>query len=116
MDKFQFDENIVKLEIAGNSFTISGTAKYFSTVAEVVASVKKFWNKKTETEENMVQGEIFLRKSIDSLLGDGTSEKILMGRDPDYFDTWSVYSYIIAALTDYKVKRLHTKGINYNQA
>lgn len=100
--KFVFKNNDLELDIAGNKFYVDTTdpdliekVLDFARGAEKQAAELK--DKEDYVEE--LRGTIeFSLNAIDSILGEGASDKIFEGRRVGLFDVLDVLSYIVSAI------------------
>ena len=97
--RFEFRDNTLKLDIAGNIFQIDATAP------ETVQQIQKFaveaqeratkLAKKDDFSEAMKEAIQFCLDTIDSILGTGAAEKIFAGRKINLYDCLDVINFII---------------------
>lgn len=96
--KFEFRDNGLKLDIAGNIFEIDttdpelvGRVYDFSVGAQEMASKL---SQKEHYAEALKEAIQFCLDAIDSILGEGASNKIFAGRKISLFDCLDVIEYI----------------------
>ena len=97
--KFEFRDNTLKLDIAGNIFEIDVTAP------ETVQQIQKFvieaqeraavLAKRKDFSEAVKEAIQFCLDIIDSILGAGAAEKIFAGRKVNLYDCLDVINFIV---------------------
>ena len=97
--RFEFRDNTLELDIAGNTFQIDTTAP------ETVQQIQKFaveaqeratkLAKRDDFSEAMKEVIQFCLDTIDSILGAGAAEKIFAGRKINLYDCIDVINFII---------------------
>lgn len=105
-NKFEFKSNDLELDIAGKLFYVDTTDPEliervldFAKGAQTMAEELK--GKEDYVEE--LKGTIsFCLDAIDSILGEGSSDKIFEGRKVGLFDTLDVISYIVNSMNEGK--------------
>ena len=96
--KFEFRDNYLKLDIAGNVFEVDVTNP------ETMETITKFADEALKKSEELKKEQHYttsLRdgiglclRTIDAILGDGASEKIFEGRSVGLLDCLDVINYI----------------------
>ena len=97
--RFEFRDNTLELDIAGNIFQIDATAP------ETVQQIQKFaveaqeratkLAKRDDFSEAMKEAIQFCLDTIDSILGTGAAEKIFTGRKINLYDCLDVINFIV---------------------
>lgn len=97
--RFEFRDNTLKLDIAGNIFQIDTTAP------ETVQQIQKFaieaqeraaeLAKRKDFSEAIKEAIQFCLDIIDSILGAGAAEKIFAGRKINLYDCLDVINFIV---------------------
>ena len=97
--RFEFRDNTLELDIAGNTFQIDTTAP------ETVQKIQKFaveaqeratkLAKRDDFYEAMKEAIQFCLDTIDSILGTGAAEKIFTGRKINLYDCLDVINFIV---------------------
>ena len=97
--RFEFRDNTLKLDIAGNIFQIDATAP------ETVQQIQKFAVEAQERATKLAKRDDFFEAmkeviqfcldTIDSILGAGAAEKIFAGRKINLYDCLDVINFII---------------------
>lgn len=104
--KFEFKNNDLELDIADNKFYVD------TTDPELIEKVLDF-AKGAEDKANELKGKddyveelkgtiSFCLGAIDSILGEGSSDKIFEGRKVGMFDCLDVISYIVSSINENK--------------
>lgn len=117
--RFEFRDNTLKLDIAGNIFELD------TSDIEVIERVQAFskdaqklvqeMNKKDDYVEALKETIQFCLDSIDSILGEGSSEKIFSGRKVNLFDCLDVISFIATEVNRDRAARFQAYSPNRAQ-
>ena len=112
--KFEFRNNNLELDIAGNKFELD------TTDVEVVARVQKFGKEAQEIGKKLAdKGDFaealeetiqFCLDSIDSILGEGSSKEIFAGRKVGLFDCLDVIEYITTEVNESRSTKFQAYG------
>lgn len=100
--KFEFKNNDLELDIAGNKFCLDTTdptliEKVLEFAKEAEAKAEELKNKDDYVEELKTTIQ-FCLEAIDNILGEGSSEMIFQGRKVGLFDALDVLNYIIQSV------------------
>lgn len=100
--KFEFKNNDLELDIAGNKFYLDTTnptliEKVLEFAKEAEAKAEELKNKDDYVEELKTTIQ-FCLEAIDNILGEGSSEMIFQGRKVGLFDALDVLNYIIQSV------------------
>lgn len=91
--EFKKEKKHIHLSIAGNEFDLVHDG---SLAVNMAKSGERALNYSASIGEDTPEdAAYFVYDEIDSLLGDGASDKIFAGRDPDFVEASEVYKYII---------------------
>lgn len=101
--KFEFRDHKTKLDIAGEEFYIDVTDT--NLLDRVLEFGKKAQEVRTSNSEegyveDLKRSMVFLQESIDSILGEGASNRIFKDRKVSFFDLLDVMAYIKDALLE----------------
>lgn len=110
MDKFEFGDYRLKLNIAGCAFDIDcggSIHEKLSTYYTEGLALEKLAREEGVSEEKQLAWGLGV---IDGILGDGASDKIFEGRDKTAFDANRIVSYIAE-----KIAEKRTSGLNRAQ-
>ena len=96
--RFEFRDNRLKLDIDGNIFEIDTTdPELVGRVHEFTVGAQEMASKLSQKEhyaEALKEAIQFCLDTIDSILGEGSSNKIFAGRKVSFFDCLDVIEYI----------------------
>lgn len=117
--KFEFKNNNLKLDIAGNLFEID------TMDTEIVENTMKFGQdaqkksqqlgKKEDYVEALKEATQFCLDSIDIILGEGASSKIFSGRKVNLFDALDVMNYIVSEVKEDRESKFQAYSPNRAQ-
>lgn len=95
--KFEFRDNQLELDIAGNLFKISVNQDMFYRIRDIGTRAQQVSKdlSQEETVEKLEESIDFLMDATDEILGDGASDKIFAGREENIFDCIDVLNYIV---------------------
>ena len=105
MGKFQFSDNSVHLDIAGNLYRIPYNAEFVAKIKELgtcmVENSKKLQQEADEAKviETAIQ---IIYDGIDKILGDGASAAIFADKERDIFDAIDVANYIFNEFSEFQ--------------
>lgn len=108
MGKFEFQNNHVNLDIAGNHFSIPGSVEYAEKIkAWGLAAQRRAKELERYEDESkaLCEGIRFMKDSIDAILGAGAAEQIFTGRDDNLYDYVDVLQYISSEFRDFQVRK-----------
>ncbi len=98
--KFEFKNNNLKLDIAGNIFEFDTTnpelIKRVLDFSEEAQEKSKELSGRDDYVEALEETIQFCLDSIDSMLGEGASKKIFAGRKVGLFDCLDVINYVVS--------------------
>lgn len=107
--RFEFRDNTLELDIAGNIFQIDATAP------ETVQQIQRFaieaqeratkLAKRDDFYEAMKEAIQFCLDTIDSILGTGAAEKIFTGRKINLYDCLDVINFIVEEIEADRAER-----------
>lgn len=104
--KFQFKNNDLELDIAGNKFYVDTTdpelIERVLDFAKGAESMAKELKNKDDYVKELKETIEFCLGAIDSILGEGSSDKIFEGRKVGMFDCLDVISYIVNSINENK--------------
>ena len=104
--KFEFKSNDLELDIAGNKFYVDSTNP--ELIEKVLDFAKGAEDKAKELKgkddyvEELKETISFCLGAIDSILGEGSSDKIFEGRKVGMFDCLDVIYYIVNSINENK--------------
>lgn len=105
-NKFEFKNNDLELDIAGSKFYVDTTdpelierVLEFAKGAQAMAEELKG---KEDYVKELKQTISFCLGAIDSILGEGSSDRIFAGRKVGMFDCLDVISYIVKSINENK--------------
>ena len=98
---YQFGGNDIKLDIAGEKFTVVYGASLLKRMQNLGEK-----NKELQEDSNNIEKAINLFKSaIDSICGDGAVKKIFKDREINYYDLIDIIEYISKEVSDFQAKK-----------
>lgn len=116
---FQFNDNTIHLDIAGNKFDIDYTptlikeAKEFSKKAlEQVEKLNAKEENQEEYEKIIFETTDMLKDTIKFICGEDAIEKIFKGRKENFYDLIDVINYILDSFSKFKEKQNSKYSIN----
>jgi len=117
--KFEFKKNTLELDIAGNIFELDTTdvevverIQAFAKDAQRLAQEMRQKDDLTEALKDTIQ---FCLDSIDSILGEGASEKIFAGRKVGLYDCLDVMAFISNEVNEDRASRFQAYSPNRAQ-
>ncbi|MCR1897815.1 hypothetical protein NSA47_02280 [Irregularibacter muris] len=97
--RFEFKNNNLKLDISGHLFEFDTTnPELVKRVLTFSEDAQKLSNELTKREDYVVALEEtieFCIKTLDSILGEGASKKIFVGREVGLFDCLDIINYLM---------------------
>ena len=95
--KFEFRDNKLELDIAGNLFKISVNPNTLHQIRDIGTRAQQVSKNLAgeESVEKLEEAIDFLMDVTDEILGDGASDKIFADREDDIFDCIDVLNYIV---------------------
>lgn len=104
--KFEFKNNGLKLDIAGSVFYVDTTnpelIERILDFAKGAESMAKELKDKEDYVKELKETISFCLGAIDSILGEGSSDKIFEGRKVGLFDCLDVINYIVNSINEGK--------------
>lgn len=104
--QFEFKNNDLELDIAGNKFYLDTTEpSLIERILEFAHGAEAMGNDlkgKEDYVEGLKEAIAFCLEAIDSILGEGSSDKIFEGRKVGMFDCLDVMSYIVDSVNENK--------------
>lgn len=117
--KFEFKDNVLKLDIAGNIFDID------TSNPDLVKNILTFAKGAEEKAEQLQNVDDYVDQleaaielcltSIDAILGEGASDKIFAGRNVSLFDCLDVINYIVVEIKNDREEKLKIYSPNRAQ-
>lgn len=115
---FQFKDNAIHLDIAGNVFNINYTE-------ELLINVKNFYEKAAAQAEEIRDSKDYnktlnksinlLKETIDSICGEGTANKIFKDREANLYDLIDVINYIYTEVSNFQKEKKNKYSVNRAQ-
>lgn len=111
--KFEFQNNNLELDIAGNDFSVDTLNPALLDAVEAFS--KKAINFDIDSEksdsENVQMMCKFLAESIDGILGDDSTKKIFKNKPQvNFFDLMDVMDYMITEIKEFKEEKNRKYG------
>ncbi len=108
MARFEFRNNDLTLDIAGNVFRVPATAEKMQQLIQWGRDVVKKADDLSGNEEAKAVNEAiaFMHEGLDGFLGAGASDRIFAGREPNLIDCIDVMNYISEEFNQFKNKIL----------
>lgn len=98
---YQFGNNDIKLDIAGEKFTVVYGASLLNRVKDLGEQ-----NAELKSDSNNVEKTIILlEKAIDTICGEGAVKKIFKDREINYYDLIDIIEYISKEVSDFQAKK-----------
>jgi|GEM_PF-7041553 len=103
MKQFKFRKKTISLDFEGKVYEVENSAN-------LTAIFERMGRELSEMKDNTTHSEFYdrLRCYIDELLGEGASEDIFEGREPDMFDCIDVINYIKDAVVEEAETRVNS--------
>ena len=115
---FQFKDNAIHLDIAGNVFNINYTE-------DLLINIKNFYEKATTQAEKIRDSKDYnetlsksielLKKTIDSICGEGATNKIFKDREDNLYDLIDVINYIYTEVSNFQKEKKNKYSVNRAQ-
>lgn len=106
--KFEFRDHRTKLDIAGHIFKVDVmNPKVMKRIEEFgkQAIEQDFLDEDDDFTTQLEKSLAFMHEAIDSILGEGSAEKIFEGIEPSLFDMIDVLNYISSASKEARQKQ-----------
>ncbi|MBU5487025.1 hypothetical protein KQI77_02465 [Clostridium sp. MSJ-8] len=105
---YQFGDNDIKLDIAGEKFTVVYGASLLNRVKDLGEQ-----NAELKSDSNNVEKTIILlEKAIDTICGEGAVKKIFKDREINYYDLVDIVEYISKEISDFQVQKNKKYSLN----
>lgn len=110
MNNYVIEDNTVRLTVNGKEISFRADSEFSSRLASLA-------NEAAEKKENCenddeIEVSAFLSYVLDTLIGDGTVEKLFGDILPDPLDLCDVISFVADAFGDYRRRRIAAiKGV-----
>ena len=105
---YQFGNNDIKLDIAGEKFTVVYGASLLNRVKDLGEQ-----NAELKSDSNNVEKTIILlEKAIDTICGEGAVKKIFKDREISYYDLVDIVEYISKENSDFQVQKNKKYSLN----
>lgn len=114
--QFEFQNNSLELNIAGNSFKLDVLDPNLLDAVDIFSKQAAGFNIDSEksNSENMQKMCEFLLESIDNILGSGSSNKIFESKSKvSFFDLMDVLDFMVTEIKEFKEQKNKKYG-NYS--
>lgn len=117
--KFEFKDNDLKLDIAGEKFKIDTTniklVERVSSFGKVATKLSKELEGREDYVQALKETIDFCQGSIDSILGKGATKQIFKNREVSLLDLLDVINYIMAQVKEDRDKKFQVYSPNRAQ-
>ncbi|MBY6916057.1 DUF6673 family protein [Clostridium botulinum] len=105
---FRFAErNIINIEIEDNTFKVQYNQELLSNITAISVKAQEVSRTLKDNDAESINNACkVVREGIDTILGNGSSEKIFKGRDKDIMESIDVLMYIFDEINKFKNKKL----------
>ncbi len=112
---FQFKDNVIHLDIAGSVFNINYTE-------DLLINIKNFYEKATiqakeirdskDYSETLSKSIELFKETIDSICGEGATNKIFKDREANLYDLIDVINYIYTEVANFQREKKNKYSAN----
>lgn len=114
--RFEFRDNRLKLDIAGNIFEIDTTdlelIKELQTFSVEAHKKAEELSKKDDYINALAEAIQFCLDYIDKILGDGASKKIFANRKVNFLDCLDVINFIVSEVNEFRIEKFQQYSPN----
>ncbi|MBN1052195.1 hypothetical protein DV092_09100 [Clostridium botulinum] len=105
---FKFAErNIINIEIEDNTFKVQYNQELLSNITAISVKAKEVSTTLKDNDTESINNACkVVCEGINTILGNGSSEKIFKGRDKDIMESIDVLMYIFDEINKFKNKKL----------
>lgn len=112
--QFTFGSNLLELDIAGHEFKINpNSSKIKGALKQQQLKFQELAGIENETDEDIFKLNQTFNDTINVILGEGASEKIFEGQDPDdFFARLEVFKFLSEEILAHSAKTSQKYGLD----
>lgn len=114
--KFEFKNNKLELDIAGNIFELDTTnpelIKELQTFSVEAQKKAEELSKKDDYINALEEAIQFCLEYIDKILGEGANKKIFANRKVNFFDCLDVINFIVSEVNEFRIEKFQQYSPN----